>query len=79
MRYYHLWSAKHVRLLLLFIDARLNLSNVSEQLIERGLATVLRHRRDDEDRSAELDKLIAAEQRQVPSSVSRHALIEKSN
>ncbi|CAD6585030.1 MAG: hypothetical protein TREMPRED_004014, partial [Tremellales sp. Tagirdzhanova-0007] len=36
--------------------------NIAEQLIERGLATVLRHRRDDEDRSAEFDKLIIAEQ-----------------
>lgn len=38
------------------------LSNVSEQLIEKGLATVLRHKREDEDRSMELDKLIIAEQ-----------------
>lgn len=38
-------------------------SNIAEQLIEKGLATVLRHRRDDEDRSTELDKLIIAEQR----------------
>jgi staphylococcal nuclease domain-containing protein 1 len=37
-------------------------SNISEQLIEKGLATVLRHKRDDEDRSMELDKLIVAEQ-----------------
>lgn len=37
-------------------------NNIAEQLIEKGLATVLRHRRDDEDRSAELDKLIIAEQ-----------------
>ncbi|RXK36714.1 staphylococcal nuclease domain-containing protein 1 [Tremella mesenterica] len=39
--------------------------NISEQLIVRGLATVLRHKRDDEDRSAELDKLVAAEQKAV--------------
>ncbi|AFR93247.2 nuclease domain-containing protein 1 [Cryptococcus neoformans C23] len=37
-------------------------NNIAEQLIEKGLATVLRHRRDDEDRSLELDKLIVAEQ-----------------
>jgi staphylococcal nuclease domain-containing protein 1 len=37
-------------------------SNVAEQLIEKGLATVLRHKRDDEERSSELDKLIIAEQ-----------------
>lgn len=37
-------------------------SNIAEQLIEKGLATVLRHKRDDEERSLELDKLIVAEQ-----------------
>ncbi|KAJ9122184.1 hypothetical protein QFC24_004414 [Naganishia onofrii] len=40
-------------------------ANVAEQLVEKGLATVLRHRRDDEDRSPELDKLIVAEQKAV--------------
>lgn len=39
--------------------------NVAEQLVEKGLATVLRHRRDDEDRSPELDKLVVAEQKAV--------------
>jgi staphylococcal nuclease domain-containing protein 1 len=37
--------------------------NIAEQLVEKGLASVVRHRRDDEDRSVDLDKLIAAEQR----------------
>lgn len=37
-------------------------NNIAVQLIEKGLATVLRHRRDDEDRSAEIDQLIIAEQ-----------------
>ncbi|KAG6918719.1 hypothetical protein DXG01_012204 [Tephrocybe rancida] len=37
-------------------------ANVAEQLIEKGLASVVRHKRDDEDRSSEYDKLIAAEQ-----------------
>ncbi|KAH9984776.1 hypothetical protein BJV77DRAFT_965908 [Russula vinacea] len=36
--------------------------NVVEQLIEKGLASVLRHQRDDEDRSPNYDKLMAAEQ-----------------
>ncbi|KAJ9108141.1 hypothetical protein QFC19_002609 [Naganishia cerealis] len=40
-------------------------ANVAEQLVEKGLATVLRHRRDDEDRSPDLDKLIVAEQNAV--------------
>ncbi|KAI0661175.1 transcription factor [Cubamyces menziesii] len=37
-------------------------SNIAEQLIEKGLATAVRHKRDDEDRSPEYDKLMAAEQ-----------------
>lgn len=35
--------------------------NVGELLIQRGLATVVRHRRDDEDRSPFFDELLAAE------------------
>ncbi|KAF5316869.1 hypothetical protein D9611_003977 [Ephemerocybe angulata] len=37
-------------------------ANIAEQLVERGLASVVRHKRDDEDRSPDYDKLIAAEQ-----------------
>ncbi|KAF8070533.1 hypothetical protein FPV67DRAFT_1025672 [Lyophyllum atratum] len=40
-------------------------ANIAEQLIEKGLASIVRHRRDDEDRSSEYDKLIAAEQAAV--------------
>ena len=36
--------------------------NIAEQLIEKGFATAVRHKRDDEDRSPEYDKLMAAEQ-----------------
>ena len=39
------------------------ISNIAEQLIEKGLASVVRHKRDDEDRSADYDKLMAAEQK----------------
>lgn len=35
--------------------------NVAEQLIDKGLASVVRHKRDDEDRSPDFDKLVAAE------------------
>jgi hypothetical protein len=65
MRNDHPWESKSVSRtsggprLWLIIFMR---SNIAEQLIEKGLATVLRHKRDDEDRSAELDKLIVAEQ-----------------
>jgi len=37
-------------------------SNIAEQLVEKGLASVVRHKRDDEDRSPDYDKLMAAEQ-----------------
>ena len=37
-------------------------SNIAEQLIEKGLAGIVRHKRDDEDRSPDYDKLMAAEQ-----------------
>ncbi|TFK73990.1 transcription factor [Pluteus cervinus] len=37
-------------------------ANVAEQIIEKGLASVVRHKRDDEDRSPDWDKLMAAEQ-----------------
>jgi len=37
-------------------------SNIAEQLIEKGLASVVRHKRDDEDRSPDYDKLMVAEQ-----------------
>ncbi|GLB37511.1 putative tudor domain containing protein [Lyophyllum shimeji] len=40
-------------------------ANVAQQLIEKGLASIVRHKRDDEDRSSEYDKLIAAEQTAV--------------
>ncbi|KAK0504683.1 hypothetical protein EDD18DRAFT_308303 [Armillaria luteobubalina] len=36
--------------------------NVAEQLVEKGYASVVRHKRDDEDRSSDYDKLMAAEQ-----------------
>jgi staphylococcal nuclease domain-containing protein 1 len=39
--------------------------NIAEQLIEKGLASAVRHKRDDEDRSPDYDKLIAAEQAYV--------------
>ncbi|KAG8833983.1 hypothetical protein FRC17_009765 [Serendipita sp. 399] len=39
-----------------------NRTNIAEQLIEKGLASVVWHKRDDEDRSPDYDKLMAAEQ-----------------
>jgi endonuclease YncB( thermonuclease family) len=40
----------------------LDCRNIAEQLVEKGLASVVRHKRDDEDRSSDYDKLMAAEQ-----------------
>ncbi|CAA7259116.1 unnamed protein product [Cyclocybe aegerita] len=40
-------------------------ANIAEQLIEKGLASAVRHKRDDEDRSPDYDKLMAAEQAAV--------------
>ncbi|KAG8899320.1 hypothetical protein FRB99_006782 [Tulasnella sp. 403] len=48
-------------------------TNVSEQLIEKGLVTVVRHRRDDENRSPDYDKLIAAEQEAAAASRGLHS------
>ncbi|ORY95214.1 hypothetical protein BCR43DRAFT_458884 [Syncephalastrum racemosum] len=36
-------------------------SNIAEQLVERGLATVIRHRKDDDNRSQRYDQLLLAE------------------
>lgn len=51
-------------------------ANVSEQLVEKGFATVLRHKKDDEDRSAELDKLVVAEQAAVAEGRGMHSTKE---
>ncbi|KAG9221028.1 hypothetical protein CCMSSC00406_0002372 [Pleurotus cornucopiae] len=48
-------------------------ANIAEQLIEKGLATVVRHRRDDEDRSPDFDKLMAAEQAAVADTRGLHS------
>ena len=39
------------------------LSNIAESLIGKGLATCLRHKQDDDQRSALYDDLLGAEQR----------------
>jgi staphylococcal nuclease domain-containing protein 1 len=36
--------------------------NVAQELVERGYATVIRHRKDDEDRSSTYDALLELEQ-----------------
>lgn len=58
------------RILVLTLGCDLLLRNIAEQLIEKGLASVVRHRRDDEDRSPDYDKLMAAEQAYVDDTIS---------
>ncbi|KAG7098664.1 hypothetical protein E1B28_000580 [Marasmius oreades] len=48
-------------------------TNIAEQLIEKGLAGVVRHKRDDEDRSPDYDKLMAAEQAAVAAARGIHS------
>ncbi|KDQ21744.1 hypothetical protein BOTBODRAFT_26171 [Botryobasidium botryosum FD-172 SS1] len=48
-------------------------ANIAEQLIEKGLATALRHKRDDENRSPDYDKLMAAEQAAAAESRGLHS------
>ncbi|TRM69350.1 hypothetical protein BD626DRAFT_473754 [Schizophyllum amplum] len=48
-------------------------ANIAEQLIEKGHATALRHKRDDEDRSPDYDKLMAAEASAVGESRGMHS------
>ena len=38
-------------------------SNIAEALISKGLASYVRHRQDDDERSSHYDELIAAESR----------------
>ena len=38
-------------------------SNIAEALVSKGLVKVVRHRQDDDSRSAHYDDLLAAEQR----------------
>jgi staphylococcal nuclease domain-containing protein 1 len=42
-----------------------NGKNIAEELVEKGYLNVIKHRRDDEDKSSEIDKLIQAEQKFV--------------
>jgi len=37
-------------------------SNIAKQLIEKGLASAVRHKHNDKDRSPDYDKLMVAEQ-----------------
>ncbi|KAF8313103.1 transcription factor [Clavulina sp. PMI_390] len=48
-------------------------TNIAEQLIEKGYATALRHKRDDENRSPDYDKLTTAEQAAVADARGMHS------
>lgn len=53
-------------------------SNVGEMVLEKGLCTVQRHRRDDEARSPEFDRLVAAEAKAVAEKKGLHSGVESS-
>lgn len=55
------------------VDSR----NIAQLLIEKGLCSVLRHRKDDDDRSAEIQDLITAEQAALAESRGIHDPKEK--
>ncbi|KZS98346.1 transcription factor [Sistotremastrum niveocremeum HHB9708] len=52
--------------------------NIAEQIIEKGLATAVRHKRDDENRSPDYDKLIIAEKAAVDDARGIHSGKEQS-
>ena len=47
--------------------------NVAEALISKGLATTLRHRQDDDQRSSQYDDLLAAENRAAKNGKGLHS------
>lgn len=48
-------------------------SNVAEALISKGLATVIRYRQDDDQRSSKYDVLLGAEERAKKKGVGLHS------
>lgn len=48
-------------------------SNIAEALISKGLATVIRHRGDDDQRSSVYDELLSAEARAIKNSKGLHS------
>ena len=48
-------------------------SNIAEALISKGLATVIRHRADDDQRSSIYDELLSAEARAIKNSKGLHS------
>ena len=48
-------------------------SNVAEALVSKGLATVIRYRQDDDQRSSHYDELLAAESRAIKKGVGVHS------
>ncbi|KAG0177109.1 hypothetical protein DFQ28_006390 [Apophysomyces sp. BC1034] len=52
-------------------------ANISEQLVERGLATVVRHRKDDDNRSHCYDQLLLAESKAQEAQKGQHSTKEQ--
>lgn len=47
---------------------RFNYRNVAEAIVSKGLATVIRYRQDDDQRSSRYDELLAAETQAIKGS-----------
>ncbi|CAG8728623.1 7415_t:CDS:1, partial [Ambispora leptoticha] len=52
---------------------KLGETNIAEALVERGLAHVIRHKKDDEDRSSAYDQLLIAEQKAIKNGKGIHS------
>ncbi|KAL8222600.1 UNVERIFIED_CONTAM: nuclease domain-containing protein [Gekko kuhli] len=48
-------------------------SNIAEALVSKGLATVIRYRQDDDQRSSHYDELLAAEARAIKNGKGLHS------
>lgn len=51
-------------------------SNIAEALVQNGLATVVRYRQDEENRSSCYDALLIAEQKAIDSQTGLHSKVE---
>lgn len=57
----------------ILINFDCNFSNVAEALVSKGLATVVRYRADDDQRSAHFDELLSAETKALKAGKGMHS------
>lgn len=56
-----------------WVILQISFRNVAEALVSKGLATVVRYRQDDDQRSSRYDDLLAAETKAVKSQLGLHS------